>query len=91
MQIRSRFKELLLPAFTQKLQPKSKTRILMEKIKLYIKESYNELLTKVTWPSWDNLMETTIVVLVGLAIFTLMVFVMDSISNFVMDNIYKLV
>lgn len=63
----------------------------MEKIKLYIKESYNELLTKVTWPSWDNLMETTIVVLVGLAIFTLMVFVMDSISNFVMDNIYKLV
>jgi len=45
----------------------------MEKVKLYIQESYNELLTKVTWPTWTNLQSTTIVVLVGLAIFTLLV------------------
>ncbi|MEY3367104.1 MAG: preprotein translocase subunit SecE [Bacteroidota bacterium] len=63
----------------------------MEKVKLYIQESYNELLTKVTWPTWTNLQSTTIVVLVGLAIFTLLVFIMDAISNGLLKElIYKL-
>ncbi len=64
----------------------------MEKIKLYFQESYNELLTKVTWPTWPNLQSTTIVVLVGLGIFTLLVFIMDSISKGLLNGIiYKLV
>ena len=63
----------------------------MEKVKLYIQESYNELLTKVTWPTWPNLQSTTIVVLVGLGIFTLLVFIMDSISKGLLNEIiYKL-
>lgn len=63
----------------------------MEKIKLYIQESYNELMTKVTWPSWASLQETTILVIVGLAIFTILVFIMDAISKGLMnDIIYKL-
>ncbi|MCB0520618.1 MAG: preprotein translocase subunit SecE [Lewinellaceae bacterium] len=60
----------------------------MEKIKLYVQESYNELLTKVTWPTWSNLQATTIVVLVGLAIFTVIVFLMDAISKAVLNLIY---
>ena len=63
----------------------------MEKIKLYVQESYNELLTKVTWPSWSSLQSTTIVVLVGILIFTLLVFVMDTISKGILNGIiYKL-
>ncbi|MCF8245713.1 MAG: preprotein translocase subunit SecE [Saprospiraceae bacterium] len=63
----------------------------MDKIKLYIQESYNELLTKVTWPTWPNLQSTTVVVLIGLAVFTVCVFLMDSVSKGLMDGIiYKL-
>jgi preprotein translocase subunit SecE len=63
----------------------------MEKVKLYVQESYNELMTKVTWPTWQNLQQTTIVVLIGLAIFTLLVFVMDAISKGILNElIYKL-
>ena len=63
----------------------------MEKIKLYVQESYNELMTKVTWPTWQNLQQTTIVVLIGLAIFTLLVFIMDAISKGILNElIYKL-
>jgi preprotein translocase subunit SecE len=63
----------------------------MEKVKLYFQESYNELLTKVTWPTWASLQSTTIVVLVGVGIFTLLVFIMDAISKGVLnDIIYKL-
>jgi preprotein translocase subunit SecE len=63
----------------------------MDKIKLYIQESYNELMTKVTWPTWANLQSTTGVVLIGLAVFTLAVFLMDAVSKGLMDGlIYKL-
>lgn len=63
----------------------------MEKIKLYVQESYNELMTKVTWPTWQNLQQTTIVVLIGLVIFTLLVFIMDAISKGILNEvIYKL-
>ncbi len=62
----------------------------MDKIKLYIQESYNELVTKVTWPTWANLQSTTGVVLIGLAIFTICVFLMDAISKGLMTLIYDL-
>ncbi|MBK9013235.1 MAG: preprotein translocase subunit SecE [Saprospiraceae bacterium] len=63
----------------------------MDKIKLYFQESYNELVNKVTWPTWPNLQSTTVVVLIGLFVFTLLVFLMDSASKGLMDGvIYKL-
>ena len=62
----------------------------MEKIRLYIKESYNELVHKVTWPSWPNLQSSTVVVIVASVILALIIFVMDIISKGVMDRIYDL-
>jgi preprotein translocase subunit SecE len=63
----------------------------MEKVKLYFQESYNELLTKVTWPTWSNLQSTTVVVLIGILIFTAFVFVMDAASKGLLNEIiYKL-
>ena len=62
----------------------------MESIRLYIKESYMELVNKVTWPTWPNLLSSAYVVLIATAIISLIVFVMDAISNGALDAIYKL-
>ena len=62
----------------------------MESLKLYIKESYNELVNKVTWPSLPMLQQTTVVVIVASIIFSLIIFVMDGASKLVLnDLIYK--
>ncbi len=60
----------------------------MEKLTLYIKESYNELMTKVTWPTWPNLQSSTILVLVASVIIALIIFIMDAISKGILDLIY---
>ena len=62
----------------------------MDRIILYIKERYNELVNKVTWPSWSNLYSSTIVVLIASVILALIIFVMDFISNTVLQQIYGL-
>jgi preprotein translocase subunit SecE len=62
----------------------------MNRITLYLKESYNELINKVTWPSWANLYSSTIVVLVASLILALIIFVMDIISKGALDQIYGL-
>ncbi len=62
----------------------------MNDIVLYIKESYNELVHKVTWPTLPNLLSSTRLVIVGSIIFALVVFVFDTISNNILDVIYNL-
>jgi len=62
----------------------------MERLTLYVKESYNELVNKVTWPSWASLQSSTILVLVASVIIALVIFVMDLISKGIMDLIYEL-
>ncbi len=62
----------------------------MDKIKLYLKESYNELLHKVTWPSWSQLVVTSNVVLISSLIIAALIFVMDMVSKTIMDFIYGL-
>ena len=61
----------------------------MDKIKLYIIESYNELINKVTWPSWASLQSSTILVLVASLIIALVIFVMDLIAKQTLDLIYQ--
>lgn len=60
----------------------------MEKIQQYFKESYNELVHKVTWPTWPNLQSTTVVVLVAVAIMALLIMIMDGASNSIMSLVY---
>jgi preprotein translocase subunit SecE len=60
----------------------------MEKLQLYIKESYYELINKVTWSTWAELQSSTILVLVAALIFAALVFVMDLISSQVTSLIY---
>ncbi len=62
----------------------------MERLRLYLRESYNELIHKVTWPTWANLQSSTIVVLIASLIFALVVFLMDVVSKLILDQIYGL-
>lgn len=59
----------------------------MEKVKEYILASYNELVNKVTWPTMSELQSSTILVLVASLIIALVVFAMDSASNFVLQTL----
>ena len=54
----------------------------------YIKESYNELVNKVTWPSFAQLQSATIVVMGASAIFAVVVLAMDLTFENVMEFIY---
>jgi len=62
----------------------------MNKIKTYLRESYKELLEKVTWPSWIQLQQSTVIVLVATLLITLVVFIMDTISSTVLHFTYSL-
>lgn len=54
----------------------------------YIKESYDELLHKVTWPTWKELIATAQVVLIATVILTIIVFLMDGVSRQLLEMIY---
>ena len=62
----------------------------MQQIKLYLAESYNELVHKVTWPTWANLLSSTKVVLIGSVIIALLVLVMDAVSKAVTEFLYNI-
>lgn len=49
----------------------------MAGIKTYIEESYNELMHKVTWPTWRELQESTVLVFIAILILTVVIFLMD--------------
>jgi len=54
----------------------------------YIQDAYNELVHKVTWPSWADLQSSSIVVMVASLIIALVIFGMDMGFQFVFDNLY---
>ena len=56
----------------------------------YFMNSYNELVHKVTWPSLEQLIGSTKVVLVASVIFALVVLVMDMAFENIMNGVYNL-
>lgn len=55
----------------------------------YIKNAYTELVEKVTWPSFSQLQNSTIVVMVASVIFAIVVLVMDMSFETIMQGFYK--
>ena len=49
----------------------------MAKKQSYIKSSYDELINKVSWPTWSDLQSSSIVVAIASAIIALIIFLMD--------------
>jgi preprotein translocase subunit SecE len=62
----------------------------MSKILNYFKESYKELMEKVTWPTWAQLQQSTMIVLVATLLFTGLVALMDLTAGTILKQIYKL-
>ena len=60
----------------------------MRKFINYLKESFQELTKKVTWPTWDKLQSSALLVLVSTLILALVVFVMDFAFQNLMEFIY---
>lgn len=62
----------------------------MEKLNNYFRETYNELINKVTWPSWEDLQSSAMVVATAALIIALLVFGMDKGCDLLLDTYYQL-
>ena len=62
----------------------------MNKITTYFKESYKELMEKVTWPTWTQLQQSTMIVIVATVVITALISGMDFVTNVVLNQIYKI-
>ncbi|HLO80774.1 MAG TPA: preprotein translocase subunit SecE [Chitinophagaceae bacterium] len=62
----------------------------MKKVEAYFKDSYRELVERVTWPTWEQLQQSTMIVLVATLVITGLVWAMDFASNGVLKFIYSL-
>jgi preprotein translocase subunit SecE len=60
----------------------------MKKIVAYLKDAYNELVFKVSWPSKEELSGSTVIVLIASLIIALIVFGMDSLFEWVVKLLY---
>jgi preprotein translocase subunit SecE len=62
----------------------------MKKIRAYFQETWNELIHKVSWPTWSDLQNSAVVVMVGTVIISLIIFAMDISFRNIMEMIYGL-
>ena len=60
------------------------------KLKVYLEEAYDELVHKVTWPTWKELQNSALVVMVASLIISLIIFAMDISFENIMEFIYGL-
>ena len=62
----------------------------MAKITTYIQESADELFNKVSWPTWSELQNSAVLVLIASVIFALIIFAMDRSFSEIMKFVYSL-
>ncbi len=62
----------------------------MRKFINYLKESYTELTKKVSWPTWEKLQSSAILVMVATLIFAVVIFAMDFAFRHLMTFIYTM-
>ncbi len=58
------------------------------KVVSYLKDSYEELVHKVSWPSWSELQSSAIVVSIASLIIALVVYLMDISVRSVLEALY---
>ncbi len=63
----------------------------MSKIGTYLAETRNELVNKVSWPTWPELQSSAIVVMISSVIIALVVFGMDFIFEILMKQAYDII
>jgi preprotein translocase subunit SecE len=62
----------------------------MAKKESYIKSSYEELVNKVSWPTWSELQSSSIVVAIASLIIALVIYLMDQTFSNLMELFYSL-
>jgi preprotein translocase subunit SecE len=67
-----------------------KVWIMFKSVITYCKESYDELVHKVTWPTRKELTSSAVMVLTASIIIALIVFAMDSVFEQFMKLVYSL-
>ena len=59
------------------------------KIKTYLKDVHNELVNKTSWPTWSELTNSAVVVMVASVIIAAVIFVMDFSFRNILDWVYE--
>lgn len=62
----------------------------MNKVSIYFRDSYKELVEKVTWPNWIQLQQSTMIVLGATLLITAVVAAMDFVAAGGIGLIYKI-
>ena len=62
----------------------------MNKFGNYVRNSYKELTEKVTWPSWNELQQSTMIVLVATILITVVIWLMDFLAGGGLNFLYKI-
>jgi preprotein translocase subunit SecE len=62
----------------------------MNKFRAYLEATTDELKNKVSWPSWEELRSSSLLVMVASLIFALVVMVIDFVGSNMMSIIYNL-
>ncbi len=63
----------------------------MDKITLYFQEAYDELVHKVSWPTWSELQDSSVIVLVTAIIISLVVLLIDVVFKYGIQELYKII
>ena len=70
--------------------PSSRAKREAVNIKGYLEETVNELLYKVSWPTWDELQSSAIVVAIASFIIALIIYAMDKSFSGIMGLLYSM-
>jgi preprotein translocase subunit SecE len=62
----------------------------MNKIAIYFRESFKELTEKVSWPTWAQLQQSTMIVLAATIVIAFVVLGMDFVASNGLKFIYEL-
>lgn len=62
----------------------------MNKVSVYFRDSYKELVEKVSWPTWNQLQQSTMIVIGATLFITAIVWIMDIVCNTSFTQIYKM-
>lgn len=62
----------------------------MNKLREYLRLSTDELVNKVSWPTWEDLQESTIIVMVASMLIAGVIYVIDIISSTSLGFFYQI-
>ncbi len=62
----------------------------MNKFKAYLQEVYSELIHKVAWPTWAELQNSAVLVMIASLLFSVVIALMDTSFRNLMELIYSM-